>query len=181
VAPERALVVALEQWVRDGTPPPPSCVPRVDQGTAVDRARVIDRFRTRAGVATPTVDALPAGPGVARTALVSAVDDDGNEIAGVRLPALVEPVAAYTGWNVRLPIPGRPDLVPDFLGSRLPFAVDRITERYASRDEYERRARAAADELVGRRLLLPDDVDLVVRAAVRAYEQSVEPHAANTP
>ena len=36
-AAERALVVAVEEWVRDGTAPPPSRVPRVDDGTAVDR------------------------------------------------------------------------------------------------------------------------------------------------
>ena len=54
-------------------------------------------------------------------AIVSALDEDGNEIAGVRLPQLVEPVATYTGWNVRPPIDGLPDLMPDFLGSRLPL------------------------------------------------------------
>ena len=74
-------------------------------------------------------------------AFVSALDDHGNEIAGVRLPQLVEPVATYTGWNVRPPIEGLPDLMPDFLGSRLPFPEVDVRERYADRADYEARAR----------------------------------------
>ena len=33
----RALLTALDQWVREGTEPPASRVPRVDQATAVSR------------------------------------------------------------------------------------------------------------------------------------------------
>src|SRR5262249_42870501 len=32
----RALLDALDAWVRDGTPPPPGVYPRIDQGTLVD-------------------------------------------------------------------------------------------------------------------------------------------------
>jgi len=31
---------------------------------------------------------------------VCAVDADGNEVAGIRLPPIAEPLGAYTGWNV---------------------------------------------------------------------------------
>jgi hypothetical protein len=31
---------------------------------------------------------------------VCAVDADGNEVAGIRLPPIAVPLGAYTGWNV---------------------------------------------------------------------------------
>jgi hypothetical protein len=173
VAPERAIFAALDQWVRDGVEPPPSRVPRVDDGTAIDRREALARFAARSDASTPGPDALPVGTGAASTAFVSALDDDGNEVAGIRLPQLVEPVATFTGWNVRPPIEGRPDLMPDFLGSRLPLSGDAPGARAADRAEYEARARAAAAALVEERLLLADDVDVVVHAAVATYDETV--------
>ena len=101
---------------------------------------------------------------------MSAVGEDGNELAGVRLPQLVEPVATYTGWNVRPPIEGLPDLMPDFLGSRLPGADSSVREHYADHVDYEA-ARAAARDLVAGRYLLDDDVERVVADAVRVYDE----------
>ena len=172
VAPERALFVALEEWVRDDTAPPPSRVPRLDDGTAVDRADALASFATRPDACTPTSDALPIGSGAASAAIVSALDEFGNEVAGVRLPQLVEPVATYTGWNVRPPIDGLPDLMPDFLGSRLACGGRPVHERYADRADYEARVCEAAKELVAERLLLPEDVDVVTADAVRRYDES---------
>jgi hypothetical protein len=172
VAPERAIVVALDEWVRDAVEPPPSRVPRLDDGTAIERGDALARFAAQPDVRTPTVDALPIGGHEASTAFVSALDEHGNEVAGVRLPQLVEPVAAYTGWNVRPPIDGLPDLMPDFLGSRLPCTGPPPGERYADRADYEDKVRAAADVLVEERFLLPGDVELVVGDALHGYDQS---------
>ena len=36
-------------------------------------------------------------------ALVPQVDEDGNDLGGVRLPQLEVPLATYTGWNLRDP------------------------------------------------------------------------------
>ncbi len=159
---ERALFVALERWVRGGEAPPPSRVPRRDAGTAVDRATVL-AVAARRGLATPDVDALPGvGP-----ALVSAVGADGNEIAGVRLPAVAEPVATYTGWNVRPEVPGLPALVPDFVGSRA--RLDDVDTRYTDAEAYTRAARAAAEALVADGCLLTADVELLVEQTVARY------------
>ena len=194
------MFVALEHWVRDGVDPPASRVPRVDDGTATTRDEVLARFRAIPGIATPDGDALPtadavdlgadAGFGVVSHPMghgppypnhVAAVDDDGNEVAGIRVPMVSVPVATYTGWNVRPAVDGLPALMPDFLGSRLPFTATRAdrealadprpatAERYADRDDYEERVCAAATSLVAERLLLADDVDDVVAAAVREY------------
>ena len=49
--------------------------------------------------AVPTV--IPPEVGDVYPSLVSAVDADGNEVGGIRLPAIAVPLATYTGWNVR--------------------------------------------------------------------------------
>ena len=165
----RALFVQLEWWVVDGVEPAPSAVPRQADGTAVSRASVLEAFPD---AARPDVDDLPYTPeidpdrvqwpldlGQPRIALVSAVDACGNEVAGVRLPAVQAGVAAYTGWNPRRHVDGLPDVLYDMVGSRLPA-------RSASAVPGERELRAAARQLAGARFLLEEDVELAVRHAL---------------
>ena len=123
----RAALVNLDAWASEGAEPPPSRVPRVEDGTAVARSAVLDAF-DRLGVTTPDPDRLwvvrtvelgpdasrgvgryPAVEGGTYACLVSVVDDDGNELAGIRLPAIAEPTAAHTGWNSRHPSIGAPE------------------------------------------------------------------------
>jgi hypothetical protein len=178
----RALLVALDEWVSDGTKPPPSRIPRIADGTLV-AAEALNFPRLPgfavAGAATP-VD--PAGdwvrpvsaPSPYRT-LVPAVDSDGNERAGIRLPDIAVPAATFTGWNLfRAPFPACE--LCDRDGSFLPFAVDEATRdpadprpslaaRYAGTAAYAAATRAAADALVAERLLLAEDADRYVAAA----------------
>ena len=95
---------------------------------------------------------LPAEQGEEYPAIVSDVDDDGNEVGGIRLPSVSVPLATNTGWNLRHPDNGNPDLVIGITGGlagwTLPFhktQEDReaagdsrpsIDERYDSRDDY---------------------------------------------
>ncbi|MCM6775100.1 alpha/beta hydrolase domain-containing protein [Nocardia sp. CDC159] len=183
----RALLIALRQWVIDGQAPPPSRVPRVGDGTAVPAAKVLAQFDH---VPRPDADALPRpyrldlGPdadrGIGRwpveygdpyLSLVPAVDEDGNEVAGVRLPEVAAPLAVYTGWNPRRAVDGLPNVLYERLGSKLPFPPGRptITDRYSTRHAYAAAVRAAANALVRERLLLAGDVETVVERAVRAY------------
>jgi hypothetical protein len=179
----------------------------VADGTAVRRDVVLERMRALVpSVAVPSVDDLPAtrrmdfGPDAARgvprwpivygepyDALVSDIDEDGNEVAGVRLPEAAAPTTTATGWNPRRPVAGLPDVLYEFCGTVLPFprtaaeaeaADDRrrpLDARYPDRDAYEKVARAAADELVAQRLLLREDVERAVRAAVRSYQRVMAP------
>jgi hypothetical protein len=166
----RALFVQLEQWVVDGIEPAPSAVPRQADGTAVSRALVLKAFPD---AALPDVDTLPYTPdidpdlarwplelGESRVALVSAVDDNGNEIAGIRLPEVETGVAAYTGWNPRRHVDGLPDVLYDLVGSRIPARMARPAPS-------EQEVRAAAQGLVRERFLLAEDIDLAVRQALR--------------
>ena len=56
---------------------------RIDLGPDADRG--IGRWAV--GLGEPHVN------------LVSAVDDDGTEVAGARLPAVAAPAVVYIGWN----------------------------------------------------------------------------------
>jgi len=178
----RALFVALEDWVKNGTAPPPNRVPSIAQGTAVWAKAV--KMPTVPGFAPPP-EANRIGPPVDWVdpperldsfygTRVCAVDDDGNEVAGIRLPPIAVPLGTYTGWNVYRE---QPCELCDRDGSLISFARTRaerdaaadprpsIKERYVSHDIYVTQVEAAAAALVADRLLLPADADAYVKAA----------------
>jgi hypothetical protein len=197
----RAALVNLDRWAAEGIEPPPSAVPRLADATAARPAEALAGFRALPGVTVPDpertfavwrTDLGPAaGQGVGRypaqlgeryRMCVPAVDADGNEVAGVRLPEVAAPCATYTGWNPRHPDTGGAGQIIPMQGSTLPFAPTRaareragdprpsIAERYRDRDDYLARAGAAADELVRRGYALAEDRDLLVQAALERYD-----------
>jgi len=177
----RALMVALEAWVTKGIAPPASRVPTLAQGSAVE-ANAVKMPAMKGLIAAPGDNPVglpgdwidpPGGGSAPATAAsqrygtrVAAVDADGNEIAGIRLPDIAAPLATYTGWNVYNAQPGE---LCDRDGSSLPFAKTKaereaagdsrlsLEERYGSREAYAAKVKAAADALVAERLLLPAD------------------------
>src|SRR4030095_14926812 len=64
-----------------------------------------------------------AGAGAPLPLLVPAVDDDGNERAGIRLPDVAVPLATSTGWTSRHPSTGSPGDLVSLLGASIPFPV----------------------------------------------------------
>jgi len=195
VAPAiRALMEAMFQWVTAGTPPPPSRVPSLRDGSAV-RAdalrfpRAPDFATPRCvNVITPAVDWIdPPGspdgksprPVGEYVTLVSAIDDDGNETSGIHLPPVGVPLASYAGCNVYRELP---DELGDRDGSYVPFTATRaerarngdsrlsLEERYGSLDNYITRVVAYCEQLVGERLLLPADAKAYVDAAKACKE-----------
>ena len=105
---------------------------------------------------------------------MSAVDADGNEVAGIRLPPIAVPLATYTGWNV---YKAQPSELCDRDGSYIPFAKTKAEREAAAirgrrsrsatarATTYVAKVKAAADALVRERLLLPADAAAYVRAA----------------
>ena len=178
----RALLVALEEWVVDGKAPPPSRVPSIAKGTAVAAEAVKMPRVPGFAVATggnrigPPVDWVDPPPRLDTfyETRVSAVDADGNEVAGIRLPPIAAPLATFTGWNLYR---AQPLELADRDGSLIPFARTRqereaagdprpsLEERYGSREAYVARVEAAAAALVAERLLLPADAAVYVKAA----------------
>ena len=157
----RALFLALEEWVTKGTAPPPGRVPRVADGTAVPaetiRMPAVPGFAVApdANQIVPPVDWVdpPVRIDNVYGALVCAVDADGNEIAGIRLPPIAVPLGTHTGWNVYR---AQPDELADRDGSFIAFARTKtereaagdprpsLEERYGSREAYVAEVRAAA-------------------------------------
>ena len=197
---DRALYVALVDWVVKGTLPPASAYPRVSDGTLVPA--------TSAAMGWPNIPHAPKPDGVVNSlldydlgpqyryndssgvitnvppsvkriipTLVSKVDADGNDVAGVKSLLFRVPLGTYTGWN---PIgsgilKGRER---SLAGGYIPFAKTRaerlasgdprlsIEERYPSLQAYIAAATREAAALVADRLLLPDDAARLLKQIV---------------
>jgi hypothetical protein len=110
------------------------------------------------------------------------VDQDGNEVAGIRLPELTVPLATYTGWNLRHPRQGAPEQSWRTHGSTIPFAPTpsarqpsgdprpSIAERYASKEQYLELITQAVETLVTAGYLLAADREAIVKRAARCYD-----------
>jgi hypothetical protein len=195
---QRALLAALEAWVKENIAPPTSVYPRLAEG----------QLTTVAGLKFPVPGAMPPQhPRVARRldfgpdfetrgvilqeppkvkgafpVLVPQVDADGIDLGGVRLPEVDVPLATFTGWNLRAPERGAPGEIAEFYGSTFPLAKTKeersaahdsrlsIAERYASREAYMAKINEATDALIRRRFVLPQDRDFVIERAARLWD-----------
>jgi hypothetical protein len=188
----RAHTAALEEWVREGVEPPPSNVPRAGDGTGIDREEALRKLHSVPwlhGVALPDAEALlgmppidlgPEAPqgigrypavvlGPPRPCLVSDLDNDGNEVAGVRLPHVSVPLDVSFGWNPEQPRQGVPVEAWNLLGGRVALPAEQILRRYGDVDTFLAAVRAGAEALVAARHLLPEDVEAVVVDAERRW------------
>jgi hypothetical protein len=193
----RAHAAALQEWVRDGTPPPASAVPRPD-GTGISRDEALKKLRAApwlrditlpAGEALLGMPPISLGPdathgvarypavvlGPARPCLVSDVDDDGNELAGVRLPHVSVPLDVSAGWNPELPRDGVPVETWNLAGGRAPLPAAEVLRRYGDAAAFLARVRADAESLIAARHLLADDIDAVLADAQRRWDAAVRP------
>jgi Alpha/beta hydrolase domain len=197
----RALFRALDAWVAEGIEPPPSRYPLLADGTltppeaagwpVIPGGRLppspMTTYRLDFGPewSRGIVTIEPPAIGKPFIGRVPAVDDAGNDRAGIRLPEVAVPLATQTGWNYRDPSIGAPDRLASEIGAY--FALPRtredrertgdsrrsIAERYASRADYLSRIEAAAKRLVDQRYLLADDVRGVVERAAAHYDWAV--------
>ncbi len=197
----RALFVALGGWVDGRGEPPPSAVPRHALADASSRKDVLQVLARIPGLALPPLAMIPvtsrSHPGAEEdfgdgsvaaedqvVSLVSAVDEDGNECAGIVLPELAVPLFTHLAFNPR----NAPDAgLVDLIGTSYPFPRDAearvalndprasIAERYADESSYLEAVRAASAPLVAERLLLAEDVERVVAAAAEHCAQLGSP------
>ncbi|MHC4403727.1 MAG: alpha/beta hydrolase domain-containing protein [Planctomycetota bacterium] len=192
----RAMLVSLDRWVGEGQPPPASRYPRISDGTLVDLATFGKSFPKIPGVTLPKgyyqplrldlgprwatagiADVVPPELGPPYRTLVPAVDADGNEIAGIRLPDVSVPLGTYTGWNLRARPYGAEGMLAGLHGSYLPFARTRkqrsrendprrcVFERYPTREVYLARMTEAALQLQKEGFLLEADVVEILNTA----------------
>lgn len=178
----RSLVLALAEWVQNGTEPPASRFPSRAEGTLVTRAEAEQGFPRIPGVDFPQVlnrlhlrdhSVEPPVEGAEYPVFVPAVDADGNSRGGLRHPLLAAPLGTHTGWSLRIPGYAAGDLFT-VQGSYAPFAATEAERgadprpsraaRYPSRAEWTGRIAAAAEALVAERLLLREDADRLIAA-----------------
>jgi hypothetical protein len=144
----RALLDALDTWVREGKDPPQSVYPRRSNETLVSCVHSKEfshaqhvGFPALPGVRFPEVVQSPGlydfGPdfrtrGIITqeppekkggySVLVPACDPDGNELGMLRPPEVQVPLATYTGWNLRRRDVGAEGMLASLAGSYIPFA-----------------------------------------------------------
>ena len=94
-------------------------------------------------------------------------DSDGNDIAGVKLPDVVVPVATYTGWALRAGAQANDGC--EGTGQWIPFAPNgaaraasgdprpSVEERYPSFEDYDTKIKVAMTTMIKDRLLLCED------------------------
>lgn len=194
---QRALLVALQQWIVHGKEPPRSLYPTLGRGSLVPVSQIKIPYVpalnfTLLGLATQRFH-LDRGPefderdvsgvmeeppvqGAAYALLLPQVDDDGNDIDGLRNTNTQVPLGTYTGWNIRKSGFSEGDSC-DLTGAFIPFFKTKaerlvasdprlsLEERYPTHADYVTKITAAANELVKRRLLLQQDADLIISQA----------------
>ncbi len=190
----RALLAALHDWVRTGRPPPESRYPRIADGTLVPPEKVAWPAIPNATFAGPVVNRhriYDYGPlfdrGIITTVppltthleyavLVPQVDGDGNEIAGIRLPAVSAPTGTRTGWALRARSGAAGELCNQD-GSYIPFALTKeermatgdprpsIEERYPGAGAYPDAVARAVDRLRRERFILEEDAGRLLEPA----------------
>lgn len=187
---QRALLVALLDWVTKDQEPPPSRIPRVADATLVPRAEL--RFPALPAVTVPLSPYVPRrldfGPafeegiagfeppraGAPFGVRVPQTDELGNELGGIRTVELLVPLATYAPWHPHALFRSEPE---PFIGSFIPLPRDEaerartkdprpsLAELQPSLEVYRERVRAAIERLVGERLLLPVDQEHVAAHA----------------
>lgn len=180
----RGLLIAMNAWLTTGKEPPKSAYPTIAAGSLIGFDKI--KFPI-AGVKAPAnphrayplnfgpefeasgiVTKEPPELGKAFPVLVPQVDDNGNEIAGIRLPQVAAPLATYTGWNYRTKAVGASGEIYAMIGSTFPFSKEKAAQLYKDQSDYNAKTLAAARALVTQGYLLEIDVmEILDRAAMQ--------------
>lgn len=138
----RASLINLDKWATDGTLPPPSSCPRINDETAIKPEVLIEKVNNILDINTPDpekvwlirrvdmgerasegIGRLPAEEFETYQNFVSNVDEDANETGGIRMPDLTVPLGSHFGWNLRHPDTKEPDQQIAMQGISMFFAV----------------------------------------------------------
>ena len=175
----RAAVVALTNWIKDGTRPPASTYARLSDQTLVRTEEL--NFPT-----LPNADE-EVGALFAQRSLYNRVpqtDSNGNDIDGVHSLTLQAPLGTYTGWNVRAAGFGEGDAC-DLTGSFYPFAATdaqktsgdprpSLQALYKTQSGYGVAVEEAATRLVKQGFMLPSDKAAAVAEAIAQAAPSLQ-------
>jgi hypothetical protein len=185
----RALLVAMEAWLKDGKEPPASQYPQIGKDQLVNIGALafpkvpdmtIPKIKREAYRLDFSVE--PPKVGAPYPTLLPQVNLDGNETSGIRMPEVQVPLASYTGWNLRSKKIGAPEELYSMVGSWIPFPVNQaerekrkdprqsIQERYQSKSDYLERITAAAQKMVSEGFLLDQDIPKLRDRAAKEWD-----------
>ena len=141
----RALLTAIDEWVRIGKEPPPSAHPRIADGTLVGWRESESGWQGIPGVRYPEVIQQPEHvdrgpefyrfrrstiePPISRGSYAVKIPKcgmDNNELGTLLLPAVAVPVATYASWNTRSRSVGAEGEMLGLQGGYIPFAKTRL-------------------------------------------------------
>ncbi|MEZ5363412.1 MAG: alpha/beta hydrolase domain-containing protein [Bryobacterales bacterium] len=195
----RGLLAALQDWVAADREPPPSRYGKIADKTLVApealnwpkipgvgySTRIHKAYRADYGprfYSEGVVENEPPKIGSAYPVLAPAVDADGNEVTGIRLPEVAVPLATHTGWNLFNAKSGPTDELSSMQGSFVVFPKTKaereakgdprlsIEERYPSREDYVGRVAEAAVNLAEQGYVLESDVPAMIRSAAEKWD-----------
>ena len=192
---QRALLLALDTWVTGSSQPPESAHGTLGAHTLLPPDRIAETWPD-AGMTLPVlardpkridygarwsggiIDSEPPTLGQSYPLLVPAVDDDGNEVAGIRLPEVSVPLGTFAGWRLRGKTAGAPWAIVGLQGFWRPFAASQsdgderrsVEDRYRDREDYVAQCEAAARELIEKGYLLERDLPVVSHRAGVMYD-----------
>jgi hypothetical protein len=179
----RALLIALDEWVRDDKAPPASVYPRFEDRTLVAWTREATGFPKIPGARFPLVIQQPSyndyGPQFASRGIITIEppkvkgdyrvlvpkgDADGNDQGMLLPPEVAVPLGSYTGWNLRKQGIGADGALMSLQGSFIPFPTEKsadprppLSKRYADVKFYCQQLDEACERLVNERYLLAED------------------------
>ena len=207
---QRALWEAMDLWSTKGVAPPPSSVPHLADGTLVPALpQSAVGFPKIPGVTYTGLKStrylLNYGPDFYRNGImtinppaitppmfenpkngpvyptyVPKTDEDGNDIAGIRLPDVTVPLATYTGWALRSGTQAGDGC--EGTGQMIAFSktkADRlasgdprlsIEERYPSFAMYAAMVKNTVEDMVAKRLMLREDAQPAIDRLLKAGE-----------
>jgi hypothetical protein len=150
---QRALLIALRQWIVNGTEPPPSMISKLSNGSLSGASQIQYPYVPATSFSLTQVtnvkhvldrgpqysikdaSGIMAEPPVVRGTyytLLPQIDADGNPIDGLRDIFVQVPLGTYTGWNVRKAGFSEGDSC-DLTGGYIPFFRTRA-QRLAAAD-----------------------------------------------
>lgn len=172
----QALIMRMVEWSSGQAMPPESRWPRIDTGELVTLGQMEFPKIASLDLQKPDVINRPVPPATRPDwpIHVPAVDADGNDIGGIRMPALAAPTGTFLPWNFRKAGFAENEFCLVF-GSYFPFAETddakgddprrSMSERYPEAGARERLYDAAIEKLVREGFLLEENAGKLRDAA----------------
>jgi hypothetical protein len=185
----RALLLAMDRWIKTDTAPPASHFPRLAKNeltpleglhfpklpNAQPPLHKREAYRLDFSVEPPRMETpFPT--------LVPQVDADGNDLGGIQMPEIKTPLASYTGWNRRNEAIGGTRDMLSYTGSWIPFPLTKdaaaktgdprkpVDERYRDRDAYLEKIDTASRELLKSGFVLEADLPALHKRAAQEWD-----------